>query len=253
MPSSKNLKPLNARKCSRSKSPRWAVGKRAQLEAALEFLREGDVLVVTKLDRLARSVADLMQVIQTLDGKSVGLRVLNLGMDTHTPTGKLMLTVLGGVVQFKREMMLERQREGVARAKDAGKYKGRKPISAAQKTIHLSNDALLHFDRIHTPRALLRRSAAPPPLGWLLANAKPSTFLLLLVLPLLPLLLSLLLNTFLMIIDSLANSRMYLPFNRFDTERTLSGKIIEIGEAFRIIRLFTWREDWEERRTVYST
>lgn len=150
MPSSKNLKPLNARKCSRSKSPRWAVGKRAQLEAALEFLREGDVLVVTKLDRLARSVADLMQVIQTLDGKSVGLRVLNLGMDTHTPTGKLMLTVLGGVVQFKREMMLERQREGVARAKDAGKYKGRKPISAAQKTIHLSNDALLHFDRIHS-------------------------------------------------------------------------------------------------------
>ncbi len=85
MPSSKNLKPLNARKCSRSKSPRWAVGKRAQLEAALEFLREGDVLVVTKLDRLARSVADLMQVIQTLDGKSVGLRVLNLGMDTHDP------------------------------------------------------------------------------------------------------------------------------------------------------------------------
>ncbi|WP_273972734.1 recombinase family protein, partial [Xylella fastidiosa] len=105
------------------------MGKRAQLEAALEFLREGDVLVVTKLDRLARSVADLMELIQTLDRKSVGLRVLNLGMDTHTPTGKLMLIVLGGVAQFEREMMLERQREGVARAKAAGKYKGRKPIS----------------------------------------------------------------------------------------------------------------------------
>ena len=110
-----------------------SVGKRAQLDAALEYVREGDVLVVTKLDRLARSVADLMTMIQTLDRKSVGLRVLNLGMDTHTPTGTLMLTVLGGVAQFEREMMLERQREGVARAKAAGKYKGRKPIATEQR------------------------------------------------------------------------------------------------------------------------
>jgi DNA invertase Pin-like site-specific DNA recombinase len=110
-----------------------SVGKRAQLEAVLEYVREGDVLVVTKLDRLARSMADLMAMIQTLDRKSVGLRVLNLGMDTHTPTGTLMLTVLGGVAQFEREMMLERQREGVARAKVAGKYKGRKPIAPEQR------------------------------------------------------------------------------------------------------------------------
>lgn len=59
--------------------------------------------------------------------KGAGLRVLNLGMDTSKPTGKLMLTILGGIVQFEREMMLERQREGVAKAKAAGKYKGRKP------------------------------------------------------------------------------------------------------------------------------
>ena len=110
-----------------------SVGKRAQLEAALEYVREGDVLVVTKLDRLARSMADLMVMIQTLDHKAVGLRVLNLGMDTHTPTGKLMLTMLGGVAQFEREMMLERQREGVAHAKAAGKYKGRKPIAPEQR------------------------------------------------------------------------------------------------------------------------
>ena len=110
-----------------------SVGKRAQLEAALEYVREGDVLVVTKLDRLARSMADLMVMIQTLDHKAVGLRVLNLGMDTHTPTGKLMLTMVGGVAQFEREMMLERQREGVARAKAAGKYKGRKPIAPEQR------------------------------------------------------------------------------------------------------------------------
>ena len=92
-----------------------SVGKRAQLEAALEFVREGDVLVVTKLDRLARSVADLLGITEQLERKKVGLRILNLGMDTHTPTGKLMLTLLGGVAQFEREMMLERQREGIAR------------------------------------------------------------------------------------------------------------------------------------------
>jgi len=65
-----------------------SVAVRAQLEAALEFTREGDVLVATKLDRLARSVADLMAIIKTLEQKEVGLRILNLGMDTQTPTGQ---------------------------------------------------------------------------------------------------------------------------------------------------------------------
>lgn len=106
-----------------------SVGKREQLVAAIDFVREDDVLVVTKLDRLARSVTDLMTTIQKLDAKAVGLRILNLGMDTHTPTGKLMLTVLGGIAQFEREMMLERQREGIAKGKAAGRYRGRKPIA----------------------------------------------------------------------------------------------------------------------------
>ena len=103
--------------------------ERAELQAAIEFVREGDGLVVTKLDRLARSISDLMRIIQTLDRKKVSLRILNLGMDTQTPTGKLMLTILGGIAQFEHEIMLERQREGVAKAKAAGKYKGRKPTS----------------------------------------------------------------------------------------------------------------------------
>ena len=119
-----------------------SVGERAELAAALEYVREGDVLVVTKLDRLARSVADLMTTVQILDRKKVGLRVLNLGMDTHTPTGKLMLTVLGGVAQFEREMMLERQREGVAKAKAAGRYKGRKPVSSERREAVLQLAAL---------------------------------------------------------------------------------------------------------------
>lgn len=124
------LRELEAAQCKKIFQEQVSsVAVRAQLEAALEFTREGDVLVVTKLDRLARSVADLMAIIQTLEKKQAGLRILNLGMDTQTPTGKLMLTVLGGVAQFEREIMLERQREGVAKAKAAGKYKGRKPLA----------------------------------------------------------------------------------------------------------------------------
>ncbi|MCK9606385.1 MAG: recombinase family protein [Methylomonas sp.] len=125
------LRELEAAQCKKIFQEQVSsVAVRAQLEAALEFAREGDVLVATKLDQLARSVADLMAIIKTLEQKAVGLRILNLGMDTQTPTGKLMLTVLGGVAQFEREMMLERQREGVAKAKAAGKYKGRTPLSA---------------------------------------------------------------------------------------------------------------------------
>ena len=121
-----------------------SLSNRPQLQAALEFVREGDVFVVTRLDRLARSVTDLMLIIQALEQKRVGLRILNLGMDTQTPTGKLMLTVLGGVAQFEREVMLERQREGIAKAKAAGKYKGRKPIAAnwRQEVVRLAAEGM---------------------------------------------------------------------------------------------------------------
>ena len=109
-----------------------SVATRKQLEAALEFCRQGDTLVVTKLDRLARSVVHLGKILETLEGKGVALRIVNLGVDTSTPTGKLMLNVLGGVAQFEREMMLERQREGIAKAKAEGAYKGRKPTARAK-------------------------------------------------------------------------------------------------------------------------
>jgi DNA invertase Pin-like site-specific DNA recombinase len=124
------LKELQAAGCEKIfREQVSSVAVRAQLQAALEFVREGDVLVVTKLDRLVRSVAELMVIIQAMDQKQVGMRILNLGMDTRTPTGKLMLTVLGGVAQFEREMMLERQLEGIAKAQAAGKYRGRKPVA----------------------------------------------------------------------------------------------------------------------------
>jgi len=106
-----------------------SVGLREALREAISFCREGDVLVVTKLDRLARSVRHLGEIVEELEGKSVGLRILDLGLDTTNATGKLMLNVLGSVAQFEREMMLERQREGIAKAKALGKYKGRKPTA----------------------------------------------------------------------------------------------------------------------------
>jgi len=110
------------------------VAHREQLAMALDFVREGDTLIVTKLDRLARSVAHLMSLVDALNAKKVALRILNLGIDTETATGKLMLTVLGGIAQFEREIMLERQREGIAKAKQEGKYKGRKPTVRARAT-----------------------------------------------------------------------------------------------------------------------
>jgi DNA invertase Pin-like site-specific DNA recombinase len=109
-----------------------SVAPRKQLAAAIEFARAGDVLVVTKLDRLARSVTHLGKIIEELEAKGVALRIINLGVDTSTPTGRLMLNVLGGVAQFEREIMLERQREGIAKAKGEGRYKGRKPTARAK-------------------------------------------------------------------------------------------------------------------------
>lgn len=105
---------------------------REQLAQAIAFARAGDVFVVTKLDRLARSVAHLMQIVGELEKRGVALRILNLGVDTGTPTGKLVLTMLGGIAEFERAIMLERQREGIAKAKRDGKYKGRKPTARAK-------------------------------------------------------------------------------------------------------------------------
>jgi DNA invertase Pin-like site-specific DNA recombinase len=102
-----------------------SVGRRAELEAALDFVRAGDVLVVTKMDRLAHSVQHMWKIAERLQARGVALKIVNLGVDTSTPTGKLMMTMLGGVVEFERDMMLERQREGFAKAKAEGKQIGR--------------------------------------------------------------------------------------------------------------------------------
>ncbi len=110
-----------------------SVAKRAKLEEALQFVREGDTLLVTKLDRLARSVRDLLEIVERVSGKGVSLKILGMHLDTESATGRLMLQVLGAVAEFERGLMLERQREGIAKAKAAGKYRGRKPTVRARK------------------------------------------------------------------------------------------------------------------------
>ena len=95
----------------------------------LEFVREGDTVQVTKLDRLARNTRHLLEISEYLQKKGVALSILNIGINTVTPTGKLMLTMIGAIATFEREMILERQAEGIALAKLKGKYKGRKPTA----------------------------------------------------------------------------------------------------------------------------
>jgi len=100
---------------------------RVELGNAMDFVREGDTLVVTRLDRLARSVGDLHRIIETLNAKQVAFRCLNQsGVDTSSSTGKLMLAVLGAVSQFENDIRRERQTEGIAKAKADGRYQGRK-------------------------------------------------------------------------------------------------------------------------------
>lgn len=99
---------------------------RPQFAAMLAAMRNGDVVIVTKLDRLAQSMGDLMKIIEEIKTAGASLRVLAMGLDTSTATSKLILNVLGSVAEFERELMLERQRTGIAKAKADGKYRGRK-------------------------------------------------------------------------------------------------------------------------------
>jgi DNA invertase Pin-like site-specific DNA recombinase len=108
---------------------------RPKLEAAIEFVREGDVVVITKLDRLARSVLDLWKLIERLQKKDTGLLILDFGgntIDTRTAAGRAMLNMFATMAQFEREVMLERQRIGIAKAKAEGKFRGRKPTARAK-------------------------------------------------------------------------------------------------------------------------
>lgn len=101
---------------------------REELNNMLEFVREGDTIVIHDFSRLARSTKDLLHIVELLENKKVNLISAKENIDSSTPTGKLMLTMIGAINEFERTNMLERQREGIAIAKAEGKYKGRKEV-----------------------------------------------------------------------------------------------------------------------------
>ena len=106
--------------------------QRPQLRAALDWVRDGDTFIVTRPDRLARSVTDLLRIVEDLKARNVTVRIMSMGVDTSTATGTLILQVLGAVSEFERSVMLERQRHGIAKAKAEGRYKGRAPTARAK-------------------------------------------------------------------------------------------------------------------------
>jgi len=118
--------------------------KRPELSALLDYVREGDTVVATKIDRIARSTRHLLEIVEMLERKKVAFKVLNINLDTTTPTGKLMLTMLGAIASFERELMLERQRDGIQKAKQAGMYKGRAPTARRRQVeiVDLSRQGL---------------------------------------------------------------------------------------------------------------
>lgn len=114
---------------------------RSELLAMIDYCREGDIIVCTKLDRIGRSTKDVLDIVAKLEMKNVAFRCLNINLDTSTATGKMMLTIIAAVATFEREIMLERQLEGIAAAKAKGLYKGRQPTARAQtdKVMELIN------------------------------------------------------------------------------------------------------------------
>lgn len=106
---------------------------RTELQTLIEFARNGDAIVVTRIDRLARSIADLAAIVRTLENKGVSLRATEQPIDTGTAAGRAFLQMLGVFAEFETAIRKERQMEGIAKAKAEGVYKGRKPsIDTAQ-------------------------------------------------------------------------------------------------------------------------
>jgi DNA invertase Pin-like site-specific DNA recombinase len=137
---------------------------RPRLQACLDFVREGDTLVVTRLDRLARSTLHLYQIAEGLARKGVHLQILDQAIDTHTETGRLLFGILAVIAQFETELRAERQREGIAKAKRKGVHFGRRkaltpeqatelralrtagvPLTALMRRYHLGKTAVYRY------------------------------------------------------------------------------------------------------------
>ena len=140
---------------------------RRALDECLDWLREGDTLVVTRLDRLARSGRDLHDIIAQLSAKQVGFRCVQQGaVDTTTSMGKLILGILGAVAEFETDIRKERQHEGIERAKAAGVYKGRKPTVDVEPGRSLRDQGLGATDiatKLHIARESVYRALKDEP------------------------------------------------------------------------------------------
>lgn len=108
---------------------------RPELKAMLDFVREGDVVIVESISRFARSTKDLLNLVESLSEKKVEFISQKESIDTTTPQGRFMLTVFGAMAELEREQTLQRQKEGIAAAKAEGKYKGRKPIQVDEELL----------------------------------------------------------------------------------------------------------------------
>jgi DNA invertase Pin-like site-specific DNA recombinase len=127
------LTAFGCEKIFREKQSGASRDKREAVDAALEFCRDGDVLVITKLDRLARSMFDLQDITKTLGRKGVDFIVLDQSIDTTTPAGRLTFHLLGAVAEFERDLIAERRNEGIKKAKERGvKFGRRKKLTDTQ-------------------------------------------------------------------------------------------------------------------------
>jgi DNA invertase Pin-like site-specific DNA recombinase len=128
------LKKIGCSKIFTEKASGVSKKGRAKLEECLDYLREGDVFVVTRIDRLARSIRDLQNIVHRLKDKGVSFQATEQGVDISTSAGKAFFDMLGVFAEFETNIRKERQLEGIAKAKKAGKFKGRKPIEKTKES-----------------------------------------------------------------------------------------------------------------------
>jgi len=129
--------------------------ERKELQSMIDYVREGDTVIIKDFSRLARSTKDLLELVELLNNKGVVLISLKENIDSGTPTGKLMLTMIGAINEFERTNLLERQREGIEIAKAKGKYKGRKK---KEITIELKELYMLWKNRSITQTEIMDRT-----------------------------------------------------------------------------------------------
>ena len=154
------IRELNAVGCSKIFSEHLSsIVERPKFEEAINSLQPGDTLVVLRIDRFARSNIGFWKTVEEINARGAYLRVLNLGgetIDTKSATGRLILTVFAGFAQFEREIMLERQRDGIAKAKSDGKYQGRASPKWAAKSYSQKRSVMALYDA-KLPKTLIAK------------------------------------------------------------------------------------------------